>query len=406
MEPLHLHAPRATSEPLNLKRALMEWRQNLADESHSLDDTMQAPEATTSYSAAPQFQTAPPADTRSHLDEWTEAMVIVQIKLIRSKLAYFRMLLDQATLDTEQRTALQEFASELRATMEALEAKSLTGGDIASAQGVWPGSPSEEDITEMSFDSSSAGGSSSDVSLSLPPDFDVEALLSGGATRLDGSYVPSSYESSLSSQLEDALRNPATAPMFDVGASYPPQQPLQAQVGSTSYSYTLSQVQVSVSSSVYNVRSDSDSSSYAPQAIPWYMDYSQWTNVPHDDSSSECNTAATFSSASPWDTEFHMPGDFNDYNQHQQDFNSTVASNGSLPLYDVQSTASSMSFASDGATAAQFPHVDSTAQVPGWYQAREFQYAMGDGRLLAVHGMDPSSPHSWSSNMSECSIVL
>ncbi|KAH9919823.1 uncharacterized protein B0H18DRAFT_1026374 [Fomitopsis serialis] len=331
MEPLHLHAPKPSSQPNDLRRALMAWKYDSAESSRTLDHTVHVPEATTSYTAEPLLHAAPHSDARSRLDEWTGAALMIQIKMLRSKLTYFRTLLDYATLDAEQRAALQEVAMDLRTTVDALSAKNI-GRDV-------------QDITDMSI-SSSGSGSFSEDAMYLPPNYSLEAaLLSGGAPLLDGGHIPQYYGSPESTQ--GTLYDQTAMQAFSAG-----------DVG-TSYTYTMPQGQVS--SSVGGVLSNSGVSSYVPQGTEWYPDYRdpRWTNAPHDDSSSECNTVATPALAGP---------------------------SAALPIYD--DGANTMSISSDSNGAAPFALVHPSAQTPEC-------------------GAVPSTPpHSWSSDMSECSIAV
>ncbi|KZT65296.1 hypothetical protein DAEQUDRAFT_731559 [Daedalea quercina L-15889] len=365
MEPPTLYAPKPTSMPSDLQNALLAWDRNYTNKSYAVHSNIQTHDAVASHSAESLLQDAYPPEAQARLEEYTSWKLMTQIQVLQPKLTYFRMVLSCANLNPEQRRALQQFAADLRTTMDLVEAKNEDG----SAASSHPHSPSEEDITNMSITpfASPTDGSSWEGSLSLPSDYSAKgALYSGGVAQLAG-HNPSAFTPSASIASQEASQQSMAVPTFDAEAMYSLNEYSMQQAGS-SYSYAPPQQQVPSTAGDVNERAVAGF--VQPQDAILYPTHAGWTNASHGGPSSTMVTYPS-SQASTWDNDLHIPGSFDGCN--------------------------------DALVNAVFSSVcDDRSPVSASSEGGIRRLRFNPAAILR----GSRSPCSWSSNMSECSVIV
>ena len=340
--------------------------------------------------------------------------------MLRSKLAYFRNLLAFATLNEEQRISLQQFATELQTTMNMVMARGAAFNEAAADAATFsPRSLSEDDITNIPLASlaSPASTSSWDGSLSVSSEYSAEpAAFLDEAASFD--FIASSFGSPVlpaSSQAsQGSVHDDAVMPAFDQNVLFSPDDFLSMQAGPSS------DVHASPEAHVPNAFAETADNTEFDFALNdgllhelWPHGNIQWANPPLG-SPPESNTMQSFASPpsqmSPWGDGFASP------RQSQDCTLPSLASMGLLSPSLYGSEVGARASAYDGTTrtmpsepAAELADVHAT----GWQEPQGLGTHMSEA-VTRLHTMEynvefplcePEST-SWSSNMSECSVIV
>lgn len=352
----------------------------------------------------------------SRMDEYTQSKVIVQTQMLRSKLSYFRMLLACATLNEEQRFALHQFATELQTTMDVVLARNAAYDEALAYAQASSRAPSEDDITNIPLDSlaSPASTSSWDGTLSFSSESGAEsATFSGEAAPFD--FVAPSFAplppSAIPQVFQDSMCSTGSAmPTFNQNVLRSPINLSSMQAGSSHVHLSpQAQVPTSLCQTASSAETDDLSSAHFTLHGLWPHGNLEWASPPCHSASDHGTTLAFASPASQiasW-SDMYSPG--NAYGHTLP----SVADMGLSSLYnpEIPSSIHQVQYADDG-TMRTLPGTDTagTALYAGHLpELCEPQAPATDGiaRLQTdLYNVGSPLSQSWSSNMSECSIVV